>query len=151
MNLNKFTEKAQEAVQGAQKIAQERHHTQMETEHLLLALIDQEDGVVPQILSKLNANIETTKEQIATELNRQAQASGAIQVYMSQQLSHVLDQAEKESGTLKDDYVSTEHLLIAIADEDKGAAGQILKKNGVTRDSILNALTGIRMPLNQAQ
>ncbi len=144
MNLNKFTEKAQEAVQGAQKIAQERHHTQMETEHLLLALIDQEDGVVPQILRKLNANIETTKDQIETELNRQAQASGAIQVYMSQQLGHVLDQAEKEAGTLKDDYVSTEHLLIAIADEDKRVAGQILKKNGVTRDSILNALTGIR-------
>ena len=144
MNLNKFTEKAQEALQGAQKLADESRHTQFDVEHLLLALIDQEDGVVPQILRKLDANIEATRNQIETELNRQAQTSGTVQVYMSQRLGRVLDQAEKEAGTLKDEYVSTEHLLFAIADEDKGIASQILKQNGVTRDSILNTLTGIR-------
>ncbi len=144
MNLNKFTEKAQEALQSAQRLAEEHRHTQMDTEHLLLALIEQENGVVPQILSKLNANIQAVKSPLETELNRQAQASGAIQVYMSQRLDQMLGQAEKEAGKLTDEYVSTEHLLIAIAEEAKGTAGQVLKQHGVTRDSILKTLTSIR-------
>ncbi|MDD5093022.1 MAG: ATP-dependent chaperone ClpB [Dehalococcoidia bacterium] len=145
MNLNKFTERAQEAILNSQKLAEDQHHTQMEVEHLLLALLNQAEGVAPQILSKLGMNIEEIKREIESELSNQPQAYGVTQVYMSQRLKQVFDHAEKEAERLKDDYVSTEHLLIAIADEPgKGASGRILKQRGVTKDSIYGVLTSIR-------
>jgi ATP-dependent Clp protease ATP-binding subunit ClpB len=100
--------------------------------------------VAPQILRKLGADVNEIKLQTESELNRQPTVQGATRIYTSQRLSQVFDNAEKEAGQMKDDYISTEHLLIAIADEEKGAAGQILKQHGVTRDRILEALTGIR-------
>ncbi len=145
MNLNKFTEKAQEAVLAAQQLAEGHHHSQMDVMHLLMALLSQEDGLAPQILRKLGVNLEELRGQVETALSNQPQAYGATQVYMSTGLRQVFDNAQKEAERLKDEYVSTEHLLIAIADESgRGSAGEILKGHGVTKDRIYSVLTSIR-------
>jgi ATP-dependent Clp protease ATP-binding subunit ClpB len=144
MDINRFTEKAQEAMLAAQKSAQERSHTQIEVEHLLLALVSQEDGVVPQILGKLRVDLEPVKRQLENDLEGKPKAYGPTDAYMSQNLKRILDSAEKEAAKFKDDYTSTEHLLIATVDLDKGAAGRILKGLGVTRDRIYEVLTSIR-------
>ncbi|MFC1893287.1 ATP-dependent chaperone ClpB [Chloroflexota bacterium] len=144
MSINKYTEKGQEAISVAQKLAEERNHTQLETEHLLMALVDQEGGVVPQILGKLNVDYTQVKHQLENELEKLAKASGPTQVYLSPRLKQVLDAAEKESVNFKDEYISTEHLLIAIIDKDTGAAGQILKGYGITKDRIYQVLASIR-------
>ena len=117
-DVSKFTEKAQEAISLAQKMAEERNNTQLESEHLLLALVDQKDGVVPQILDKLNVDHTQVKRQLENELEKLAKASGPIQVYLSPCLKQVLDTAEKESRNFKDEYISTEHMLIGIIDQD---------------------------------
>ena len=144
MDVSKYTEKAQEAISVAQKLAEERNNTQLETEHLLLALVDQKDGVVPQILEKLGVDYNQVKRQLENELEKLAKASGPTQVYLSPRLKQVLDAAEKESRNFKDEYVSTEHMLIAIVDQDTGAAGRILKGYGITRDRVYQVLASIR-------
>ena len=144
MDVSKYTEKAQEAISIAQKLAEERNNTQLETEHLLLALVDQKDGVVPQILDKLGVDHTQVKRQLENELEKLAKASGPTQVYLSPRLKQVLDAAEKESRNFKDEYVSTEHMLIAIIDQDTGAAGRILKGYGITRDRVYQVLASIR-------
>jgi ATP-dependent Clp protease ATP-binding subunit ClpB len=144
MNINKYTEMSQAAVLAAQKMAQERNHTQLEPEHLLLALVEQADGVVPQVLTRLNVDLGQVMPQLRTELDRQARASTPTEVRISQRLSQVADQAEKEAEQLKDEYISTEHLLLGIAVKDTGAGGQILKTRGVTRDAIYQVMTSIR-------
>jgi ATP-dependent Clp protease ATP-binding subunit ClpB len=144
MDINKFTEKAQESVLAAQKLGEERNHTQLEPEHLLLALIQQSDGVVPQIISKLGADATPLAAQLTTELDRQARASTPTQLRMSPRLALVLDQGHQEAQQMKDEYVSTEHLLLAIIAKDSGAAGRILKAAGVTRDSVYQVITSIR-------
>ena len=100
MNINKFTEKGQEAILAAQKLAEERNHTQLEVEHLLMALVDQEGGVVPQILGKLNVDNTQVKRQLEHELEKLAKASGPTQVYLSPRLKQVLDAAEKEKADI---------------------------------------------------
>ena len=144
MDVSKYTEKAQEAISVAQKLAEERNHTQLETEHLLMALIDQKDGIVPQILSKLGVDHTQLKGQLETELEKLAKAYGPTQVYLAPRLKQVLDAAEKESRNFKDEYISTEHLLIAIIDQDTGVAGMILKGYGITRDRVYQVLASIR-------
>ena len=144
MDVSKYTEKAQETISIAQKLAEERNNTQLETEHLLMALIDQKDGVVPQILDKLGVDHTQMKRQLESELEKLAKASGPAQVYLSPRLKQVLDAAEKESRNFKDEYVSTEHMLIAIIDQDTGAAGRILKGYGITRDRVYQVLASIR-------
>jgi len=144
MNINKFTEKGQEAIFAAQKLAEERNHTQVETEHLLMALVDQEGGVVPQILGKLGVESDQVKRQVEAELEKLARAYGPTQVYLSPRLKQITDAAEKEARDFKDEYISTEHLFIAIADRDTGASGRILKGYGITKDRIYQVLASIR-------
>ena len=144
MDTSKYTEKAQEAISVAQKLAEERNNTQLETEHLLLALVDQKDGVVPQILDKLGVDHTKVKRQLENELEKLAKASSPTQVYLSPRLKQVLDAAEKESRNFKDEYISTEHMLIAVIDQDTGAAGRILKGYGITRDRVYQILASIR-------
>jgi len=144
MNINRFTEKAQEAILNSQKLAEERNHTQVEPEHLLLALTQQQDGVVPQIFAKLQVDPRPVIAQLQSELERQARAYTPTQVYLSPRLKQVLDQAEKEAESLKDDYISTEHLLLAIIEKDTGAAARILKGYGITRDAVYRVMTSIR-------
>jgi len=144
MNVDKYTEKGQEAIFTAQKLSEERNHTQLEPEHLLMALVDQKDGVVPQILGKLGVDNNQVKRQLESELEKLAKAYGPTQVYLSPRLKQVFDAAEKEADNFKDEYISTEHLLIAIADKDIGAAGRILKGHGITKDRIYQVLASIR-------
>jgi len=148
MNVEKLTLKAQEALQEAKVIAEHKHHQQIDVEHLLLALVGQREGVVIPILQKLGANPAMVASQLEEELNRipQVTGGGVGQVYISSRLNDILTMAWKEAERLTDEYLSTEHLLIAIADERRGGSAQILQRNGVTKDAIFRVLQEIRGP-----
>jgi ATP-dependent Clp protease ATP-binding subunit ClpB len=146
MDPNKLTLKAQEALQEAKSLAEKKHHQQIEVEHLLSALLAQKDGIVIPILQKLGANPDLIHSQIENELTRipQVTGRGAGQVYLSSRANEILNMAWKEAEALTDEYLSTEHLLIAIADEKQGASYQILQRSGVTKDAIFRVLQEIR-------
>src|SRR6266508_6216456 len=144
-NMNKLTEKAQEALAAAQQLAEQRHHTQLEPEHLLHALIAQEGGVVPAVLERIGLQPSSLLQQVDTALGAMARASGPVQLSVSPRLRRVIESAQAEAERLKDDYISTEHFLLAMADEqEKGAAGQALRQAGVTRDRLYQALQEVR-------
>lgn len=146
MQTEKMTLKAQEALQDAKSIAERKNHQQIDVEHLLAALISQKEGIVLPILQKLGANVELIVSQLEGELNRipRVTGRGAGQIYLSSRGNDILNAAWKEAERLTDEYVSTEHLLLAIADEKQGAAFQILQRNGVTKDSVFRVLQDIR-------
>jgi len=145
MDLNRFTQKAQEAVIGAQALAGEYSHGQIEPEHLLLALLRQSDGIVPQIIQELEANPGEMALALERELQRKPKVYGATaQVGLSRELSRALDEAQKIAGRMRDEYVSTEHLLLALCGPSGGAASRFLTAYGITEDAILRALTSIR-------
>jgi ATP-dependent Clp protease ATP-binding subunit ClpB len=148
MNIEKFTLKAQEALQEAKSIAERKHHQQIDVEHLLLALLEQKEGTVIPILQKLGANPDLIVSQLENELNRipQVTGKGVGQVYLSSRLNEIFNVAGKEAERLMDEYLSTEHLLIAMTDEKQGAAFQILQRNGVSKDAIFRVLQEIRGP-----
>jgi ATP-dependent Clp protease ATP-binding subunit ClpB len=143
--MNKLTEKAQEAIVAAQRLAEERHHTQLEPEHLLHALVAQEDGVVPAILERLGIPVSSVLQGLEPALGGFARGSGPTQVQASSRFRRVFEAAAREAERLKDDYVSTEHFLLALADDaESGGAGQTLRRLGVTRDRLYEALQAIR-------
>ena len=141
--FDKFTLKSQEAVQAAQDIAAKGRNQQIEVEHLLLALLGQQDGVVVPVLKKLGADPAVIKADIEAAVARLPKVEGLVQSYLSPRLNRLFDKAEEESGRLKDEYLSTEHLLIAAADSD-GDARQALNRQGVTKDRIFAVLVEIR-------
>lgn len=144
-NINRFTQKSQEAVLAAQATAERNGNSQVEPEHLLLALLDQSDGVVPQVLGKLNLAVGVLKQQTTAEINRLPRVSGGgVQVQISPRLRTVLVRAHDELAQFGDEYVSTEHLLLAILDHAGGAAQRILQQAGLTRDRLLQALREVR-------
>ncbi|MGA2192435.1 MAG: ATP-dependent chaperone ClpB [Nitrospirota bacterium] len=146
MRLDKLTVKSQEAMMAAQDEAQRRGQQQVEVEHLLLALLRQPEGIAGPILNKLGADTRAVEGETEAELMRMPQVSGAAaagQVYVSPRLNKVLERSMREMEKLKDEYVSTEHILLAMT-EDDGPAGRILKKAGVTRDRVLSVLKDIR-------
>ena len=145
MNINKYTEKAQEAILGAQQLADREGHPEMTPEHLLFTLLEQRDGIVPEIVRKMNADPAALAAAVKTELDKLPRAHGGSQVTMSARLRQVTAAAEQEAERLKDEYVSTEHLLVAIAAEGgRSASARTLQGRGVTKDAILQALTTIR-------
>ncbi|MBM4338055.1 MAG: ATP-dependent chaperone ClpB [Deltaproteobacteria bacterium] len=146
MNVDKFTLKTQEALQAAKGVAEQRNHQQIDVEHLLTALLMQKEGIVIPIIQKLGANPNLILSQLEGELNRitKVTGGGVGQVYLSSRLNEILNSAWKEAERLTDEYLSTEHLLIAIADERGGACSQILQRNGVTKDAIFRVLQEIR-------
>ncbi len=146
MRFDKLTIKAQEAVQSAIQIAEKYRHPAVDSEHLMLALIQQEGGVVPSILQKLGVIPRTVQSAIENELARRPQVSGASAVgaQITQRLKVVFDTAFDEASRLKDEYVSTEHLLLGLAGDTSGEVGRVLRANGITRDAILRALQEIR-------
>jgi ATP-dependent Clp protease ATP-binding subunit ClpB len=148
MQLEKFTLKAQEALQEAKAIAERKNHQQIDVEHLLFALLEQKEGIVIPILQKLGANTDLIRSQLEGELSRipRVTGGGAGQVYLSSRLNEIFDAAWKEAERLTDEYLSTEHLLIAIADEKRGTSSQTLQRNGVTKDAIFRVLQEIRGP-----
>jgi ATP-dependent Clp protease ATP-binding subunit ClpB len=144
MDYEKFTLKAQEVVQAASSEAQRRDHSQIEPEHLLFALLKQEEGVASSVIDRVGADRSEIEGELATLLDRQAKVYGeAAQVYLSQAASKALSKSEAESAALKDEYVAAEHILIALA-ESEGSVGELLRGQGVTKDAILSALKSVR-------
>ncbi|HEX2297450.1 MAG TPA: Clp protease N-terminal domain-containing protein, partial [Pseudonocardiaceae bacterium] len=149
MDMNRLTQKSQEAVRDAQAVATRYGHTEVDGEHLLLALLDQPEGLVPRLLSRFEADVDGLRAAVDAELQRRPRTTGPGaspgQVFVTQRLARLLEAAEREAKRLKDEYVSVEHLLLALADESAGsAAGRRLKEFGVTREAFLNALTQVR-------
>ncbi len=149
MDLNRLTQKSQEALSEAQNKAVTMGHTEVDGEHLLWALLTQEGGLVPRLLRKMEVPVGTMLETIDAELGRRPSVSGPGiepgKIYVSQRLSQLLVSAEKEARRLKDEYVSVEHLLLMLIGEGKStSAGQILATFGVTRDKLLQSLVDVR-------
>src|SRR5215472_15080683 len=145
MNINKYTEKAQEAVLGAQHLAEQMNHAQIEPEHLLVSLLEQRDGIVPELARKLSADPAALATAARELLARMPQAYGGAQPGLSPRLKLVTDMAQAEADRLKDEYVSTEHLFVAIASETgRSASAKLLSERGITRDKVFAALTSIR-------
>ncbi|MFC9233500.1 ATP-dependent chaperone ClpB [Streptomyces decoyicus] len=149
MDMNRLTQKSQEALQEAQTIAGRMDQTEVDGEHLLLALLDQPDGLVPRLFDQAGADTEALRASLMSELSRRPKVTGPGatpgQVYVTQRLAKLLDTAEQEAKRLKDEYVSVEHLVLALVDEESTtAAGRLLKEHGITKDGFLSALTRIR-------
>ena len=145
MNINKYTEKAQEAVITAQQLAEREGHPEITPEHILLTLVEQRDGIVPSILTKMNADPAALAAAVRTELGRLPRTQGGGQLSLSPRLRQVTEAAESEAQRLKDEYVSTEHLFVAIASEGgKSPAARLLQQRGITRDTILQAMAAVR-------
>ncbi|MFA4957205.1 MAG: ATP-dependent chaperone ClpB [Candidatus Methanoperedens sp.] len=144
--FDRFTIKAQEAFQDAQNIATDRSQQQLDVEHLLLALINQKEGLTTQIFLKLGANAAGISARLEDEIDKlpRVEGAGAGQVYISTRLNNVIEAGFSEMKTLRDEYLSSEHLLLAIADEKKGISARILKENGVSKDAIMKALKEVR-------
>jgi ATP-dependent Clp protease ATP-binding subunit ClpB len=144
MNIQKFTERAQEAIVEAQHTTETSGQQQVEPEHVLLVLLKAHDSVPAEVVKKLGGQPRDLVGELEAEIAKFPKVQGG-QLYISTRLRDVLTRAESEAQRLKDDYVSTEHLLLAIADEGaKGAAGRILQAHGFDRNNILKALTQIR-------
>src|SRR5262245_57448799 len=145
MNLNKYTEKAQEAILAAQRVAGEMNHAQIEPEHLFLALVEQADGIVPAILRKMGVEPKPLADQLRDELSKQPAAFGGSQPSLSPRVKKVTDAAEAEAGRLKDEFVSTEHLLLGIVSEGgRTIAARLLRQYDITKDRIFEVLTQVR-------
>ncbi|MEQ1472769.1 MAG: Clp protease N-terminal domain-containing protein, partial [Candidatus Acidiferrum sp.] len=144
LRFEKLTVKAQEAVQSAQEIAATHENQQIEPIHLLAALVAQDGGVVPPLVTRLGVRPETLSQEIARVIARLPRVQGFGQQHMGDAVNQVLERSFKEAEKFKDEYVSTEHLFLAIANEDRDSAGELLKKLGASHEAILQALTSVR-------
>ena len=144
LRFEKMTVKAQEALQSAQDVAAKHENQQIEPVHLLAALVAQPDGVVSPLLARLGIRSELLNQELDREIGRLPKVSGFAQQNMSRPLNDVLERAFKEAENFKDEYVSTEHMFLAIAGQDRDPAGQLLKRHGASHEAILQALTGLR-------
>jgi len=144
LRFEKMTVKAQEAVQAAQEVAARHENQQIEPVHLLAALVAQADGVVSPLLARLGIRTEVLTQEIEREIGRLPKVQGFAQQHMGKALNDVLERAFKEADSFKDEYVSTEHLFLAIAGLDRDPAGQLLKRQGASHEAILQALTAVR-------
>jgi len=149
MDMNRLTQKSQEALTAAQARATALGHTEVDGEHLLAALVEAPDGLIPRLLQDAGADVAALRTQLEADLARRPKVTGPGaapgQVFVTQRLSRLLDAAEREARRLKDEYVSVEHLLLALTEEGTATtAGQRLKEHGLTRESFLAALTRIR-------
>lgn len=149
MDMNRLTQKSQEALHDAQTKALRLGHTEVDGEHLLLALLDQPEGLVPRLAARAGADVEALRAGLERELAGRPRLSGPGsapgQVFLTQRLARRLDAAESEARRLKDDYVSVEHLVLALlAEGPSTAAGRVLAAQGLTRDTFLAVLTQVR-------
>ncbi|MEW6239661.1 MAG: AAA family ATPase [Chloroflexota bacterium] len=148
MRFDRFTERAQEAAQRAAEIIQRYGHNQIDTEHILLALIEQPGGVIPQILEKLNVSPEALVERLDATLRASPKANifggGAGQIFITPRVKRIIDLANEEANRLKDEYISTEHIFLAILTERNTPAARILEGAGLTRDRVYDAIQGMR-------
>ncbi len=148
MRFDRFTERAQEAAQRAAEIIQRYGHNQIDTEHILLALIEQPEGVVNQILSNLNVEPETLVDRIDAALRSTPKANifggGPGQIFITPRVKRIVDLANEEANRLKDEYISTEHIFLAILTERNTPAARILESSGITRERVFEAIQSIR-------
>ena len=143
MRFEKFTIKSQESLQAAQRSAETRGNPQVEPEHLLSALLDQEGGVVSSLLHRVGADVASVQGECAARLDKLPRQKGAgLSLALSRDLTSVLEQAFEESVALKDEYVSTEHLLLALL--STGRMGEVLTGQGVDKAAVLAALKDVR-------
>jgi ATP-dependent Clp protease ATP-binding subunit ClpB len=148
MDLNRFTEKSQDALRRAQALATRRRHQGVDVEHLLAALLEEREGLAAAFLAAAGIAPSAVQERLEQDLQRLPQVSGpgveAQQGYVTQRLMRLLTQAEDEAKALKDEYVSVEHLLLAMLEEERGAAGRLLRSLGLTRERLMTALQKVR-------
>ncbi len=148
MNLEKFTSKAQEAVTNCRSVLSRFGQREVTPEALLLSLLEQSDGMASRILKRLEVEPNKIIEETERYLSRQPKSSSVTtnqdEILVSSKLMATFDAAQKEADRLKDQYISVEHLLLALCDESRSQAGTILKQAGITHDRILQALTAIR-------
>ncbi|MCK4489886.1 MAG: ATP-dependent Clp protease ATP-binding subunit, partial [Anaerolineales bacterium] len=141
MRFDRFTERAQEAAQRAAEIIQRYGHNQIDTEHILLALIEQQEGAISQVLQSLNIHASDLNERLDYVLKNTQKASifgnrGAGQVFITPRVKRIVDVANQEANRLKDEFISTEHLFLAILDEKNTPAARLLSDEGVTKDRV---------------
>jgi ATP-dependent Clp protease ATP-binding subunit ClpB len=144
VRFEQFTFKAQEAIQAAQKTADEMQHQAVDVEHLLLALVEQPEGILVPLLQKVGASPKKITASLREEFEQLPKIYGPTQTYITPRLNEVFKKAQEEAGRLKDEYVSVEHLLLAILDDSSGVALQVLRSNGVTKDGVYSALQSMR-------
>src|SRR5436309_2733710 len=147
MDFNRLTEKSQEVIRQAQSKAIEYGNQQVDVEHLLVAMLEQQGGLAPSILMRADVPLPALHQRLVQEIEKLPKVSGhgasADQVYVTTRLSQLLTRAEEQAKRLKDEYVSIEHLLLAATD-DQGATGRILREFGLTRDRLMKALMEVR-------
>src|SRR5918912_110204 len=143
MRLDKFTLRGQDAIQSAIEAAERNQNQQVEPEHVLLAMLEQPEGIVRPVLGKLGANLQVVLNDVQAAIARFPKVQGGQQ-YFSPRLTQVFNAAQKQAESMQDENVSTEHLLLAIADEKDGNAGKILRQHGVTRDDLLKVIEQMR-------
>jgi len=149
MDINRMTQKTQEALQAAQSLAVHFGHVEVDGEHLLLALLEQEGGLVPRLVTRLDIDLRNLVAAIRKELEKSPSVSGpgveAGKVYVTQRFNQLLVKAEQEAKHLKDEYISVEHLLLVLADEGRQTpAGRVLLQFNLTRDRLLQVLSDVR-------
>lgn len=145
MRLDKFTQKSQEAILEAQNLAQAYNHPAIEPEHLLKTLIEQEAGVVPALLKRIGTDPILLQQSVEQALGKLSRATGSsVQVGMSRELKTILDEAQSIADNMKDEFVSTEHLLMAMAQPKGGRAQQLLQQHGVDYNAVMQALAAVR-------
>jgi ATP-dependent Clp protease ATP-binding subunit ClpB len=146
MRFDKFTLKAQEVIQGAQQLADRLGHQQIEPEHLVRVILSQKEGVIPPLLGKIGVNQAQLAQEVEVLLEKLPRVSGggAGQVYISPRAKGVLDRSFEEATQMKDEYVSLEHILLAVLEDKAGELNAVLARSGINRDAILRALVDIR-------
>ncbi|MBN2304439.1 MAG: AAA family ATPase [Anaerolineae bacterium] len=148
MRFDRFTERAQDAAVRAYEILQRYGHNQVDTEHMLLALLEQPDGVIPQMLTRMTVDQEAIKQRLDDVLKASPKAAiyggGAGQVFITPRVKRVVDVANEEANRLKDEYISTEHLFLAILSERRTAVARILAEAGITKERVSDAIKEIR-------
>src|SRR5712691_2800707 len=146
MQFDRFTIKAQEALQGAQGVAHKYSHQQIDGEHLMLALLEQSEGLIHPLLQKLGVAPPALTGDLDRELERRPKVQGTTSsdTFLSSDLKKILDAAQAEAGKLKDDYTSTEHLLLGLAEQGGSALKKTFQKYGLRRENILKALVELR-------
>ena len=148
MRFDRFTERAQDAAQRAAEIIQRYGHNQIDTEHILLALIEQPQGVIPQILDKLNIDLDALSDRIDDQLRNSPKANiyggGAGQIFITPRVKRVVDMANEEANRLHDEFISTEHLFLAILSERNTAVARLLSEDGISKERVYDAIKDLR-------
>jgi len=145
MRQERFTEQAQEALAASQQLVGQYHHTQWDVGHILLALLQQEQGLVGDILRELGVNVEAVRQQIEAALEKFPKAAyETAQIYATPHIAQLIKRAEDEADRLKDEFIGTEHLLIAMTGDEKGEAAAILHRSGIDQEKVYSALQKLR-------